>query len=92
MKPTDELENWSPTEPPFSPETIIEDIICSYPSQLIRQTFDELNLHCFNCVVGPEDSLRDVARLHDLEEEELVRALSGCLSGQQTLAEPSYHE
>jgi hypothetical protein len=72
-------------------DTIIERIVCSYPEALIRDTFDKLNLHCFNCVVGSEDTLRDVARLHDVDEEWLVEQLSEELEDHSPLDEPSYY-
>ncbi len=72
-------------------DTVIERIICSYPEELIRKTFDHLDLHCFNCVVGSEDTLRDVARLHDHDEEWLVEQLSRELEGESPLDEPSYY-
>lgn len=91
MKPNDERKNWTPSVPPFSVDTVIEDIICSYPEDLVHRIFDEMNLHCFNCVVGPQDTLRDVARLHELDEDSVVEQLSRYFADKAPLDEPSYY-
>jgi len=88
--PENAQDDWSPAVPPFDHETIIEDVVLSYPEPIIQRVFDELELHCFDCAVGPRDTLRDVARLHRQDEEQLIERLSTMLEDEDPLETPSY--
>ncbi len=60
--------------PPFSAETIIAEIQDSFSEQA-RAVFKEIGIRCFDCAVGYEDDLREVARQHELTVEALVARL-----------------
>ncbi len=92
MIPEQAQDEWEPALPPYTPETVIEDIILSYPASVIREVFDELELHCFDCAVGPHDDLSDVARLHRIDEETLIEQLSKRLEPHDPLDQPSYFD
>ncbi len=87
-----EEENDLPVQPPFSPDTIIESVVLSYPAETIRNVFSDIGIHCFNCPVGPHDDLETVANLHDMNEQKLINALNDHLSERSPLPEPSYFD
>lgn len=61
--------------PPFSADTIIAEIQDSFPEKS-RAAFKEIGVHCFDCAVGYEDDLREVARQHEMEVDALVSQLN----------------
>lgn len=81
-------EEWKPVVPPFKSETIILDIIRSYPPEATKEKFQNLNIHCFDCVVAGQDSLHDVATLHNIDEDHLLSSLNEAFQSLEPLEEP----
>ncbi len=61
--------------PPFSAETIVAEIQDSFPDTSCAG-FKRVGIRCFDCAIGYEDNLREVARQHEMEVDALVSRLN----------------
>lgn len=75
-------------EPPFSPDTVIMEIIRSYEPEVVRKLFEEVDIHCFDCIVAQKDSLRTVAKLHQKDADTLISTLNERFQEKEALGEP----
>ncbi|MDQ7778893.1 MAG: hypothetical protein RDV41_04185 [Planctomycetota bacterium] len=61
--------------PPFEPGTRIAWIQDSFPEQA-KSFFHDAGLKCYDCAIGYEDDLTEVARQHEMKTEDLVSRLN----------------